>query len=281
MSWVLWRGDDGRDPWSDDHWVPTHSRSPTNPEPGNLLAFRRAVYRVIEFAALPREDWTDAERERAREMELDTLAIKVPDWLVPHRIVLRPSEISDTDPRARDHDQHYRVAAGYRWHIYPDEHYPICACCHEPQPCREKTAEHAADAAMSRMSRYETAGVCPVCQEPVTERQKRLTFTENLEVPAGPPLTSHTRRRCRHAAMRYEQRWVAADPNRRRPTLSCPGRITNHNDGTYDCTELAGCPGPDATHPSYTLCRCPDCHARGAFSARPSSHARRNRGEPR
>lgn len=120
------------------------------------------------------------------------------------------------------------------------------------------------------------------CAEPVTARQKCLSFSENLEVPGGPPVTFHLRSRCNYSAVKYEQRWVAADPNRRRPTLSCPGHVTNHNDGTYDCTQLGDCPGPQARHPSYRMCRCPDCHARPWTWGRgcsPDPKATLNRGE--
>lgn len=82
-------------------------------------------------------------------------------------------------------------------------------------------------------------------------------------------------------AVGYEKRWVAADPNRRRTALSCAGHLTNHNDGTYDCTQLADCPGPEVPHPAYTRCSCPDCHARPwtqGSGCLPDPRARRNRG---
>jgi hypothetical protein len=48
----------------------------------------------------------------------------------------------------------------------------------------------------------------------------------------------------------------------------CSGHVTNHNDGTYECTNQA-CPGPLADHRSYTCCKCPECHRRGRFGCIP------------
>ena len=73
------------------------------------------------------------------------------------------------------------------WYVYPDlEHYPVCACRSEPMPCRAEEARRTAEAAVQAMDRFEVANVCPACREPVTGRQKALTFSENLEVPGGP-----------------------------------------------------------------------------------------------
>jgi len=241
------------------------SRTHTPPEPGTLIAHEHAVWRVVEITDLPREKWTE------RELE---------DWLhgdgsTTMVVILRPVRITSTDVRARDHDMPYRWPRHIGWDVYPDEHYPVCSACGEPTPCREKIGQRVGAREMKRMERYETQGICPACQTPVTYRQRSLTFPDNVELPGGPPVTFHRRKRCLYYAAEYEQAWVAADPGRRRATLSCTGHVTNHGDGTYDCTQLADCPGPAARHRSYSVCFCPE-HRPRALTCNPGPNARRN-----
>lgn len=234
------------------------------PDPGSLVAWNHAVWRVISAARRPEDLWSEEDREAvARSGERSA----------PYAVVLRPVNSTD-DPRDRGRDVHVK-SRKFSWQVYPHEHYPICAKCHEPLPCREQMAEQTAVDAGARMERYATPGVCPPCQEPISSRQKSITFQENLELPAGPPVTFHVGRwQCRSSAADYEKRWIKADPKRGRPTLSCEGHVTNHNDGTYECTELTECPGPEAKHQSFESCRCPDCHANGPFDCHPSANAR-------
>jgi hypothetical protein len=251
-------------------WYPDHTRSTSTPEAGDLIAFRHAAWRVIEVNPVPEDGWTEEEQRDISRWELRFRA-----QVSPTRMVIRPARIAADDPRSRDHDLHLRVGSGLRtWDIYIDEHYPLCAQCGEPTPCRDRLGQLMAQQALDKMSRYELSGTCPACWEPVTGRQKSVTFSDNLEIPGGPAVTFHIGRgRCRSVAAKYEQRWVAGDPTARRTTLSCPGDVTNHNDGTYDCTELNGCRGPTADHPSYTRCRCPDCHAGSPFGCDPRPNA--------
>jgi hypothetical protein len=259
---------------SSDNWYPRGTRPSYYPEPGQLLAYDHAVYRVIEVRVKPDDQWPEGLREQlAGRRQSVRLAY------APYNVVVRPVRVTGNDPTARNHDMHLSKPGGrmVAWDIYPNEHYPICGACLEPLPCRHEHARHVAEQQMQQLSRYEDAGVCPSCRELVTTRQKSLTFSENLEIPGGPPVTFHIGRRgCRYSAGEYEKRWVAADPERRKATLSCPGHVTNHNDGTYDCTQLAECPGPLAFHPSYSVCRCPDCHARGGFGCTPAPNAALN-----
>jgi len=255
-------------------WYPSGTTSLyyERPAPGVLVAFDHAVWRVIETRDLPADRWTDEDHDRVRKYGST-------ERQAPYVTVLRPASIDANDPKARDHDKHYRCRPTV-WHVYPDEHFPICNACHEPLPCREQVGREIASNAVKQMDRFSMAGVCPSCEEPVTSRQKTLTFTENLELPGGPPVTYHLRGTCRMGARKYEIRWVAADPARRRATLSCTGHVINHNDGTYECTQLGECPGPTAQHPSYTTCRCPDCHARGEFGCGPAADAKLLRRDP-
>jgi hypothetical protein len=244
-------------------WHPLGTTSELRPAVGALIAWEHQVYRLVSFTLRPPELWSDEAHARVERMGKSC---------APHAVVLRPVDASD-DPKDRGRDVHVE-SRGHYWDVYKDEHYPVCASCSEPLPCRERMAERVSQAAAERMGRYELAGVCPSCGEPVTSRQRSLTFSENLEVLGGPPVTFHVGRYgCRHSAALYEQRWVEADPARRKATLTCRGSVINHNDGTYECTQFGECPGPEAEHNGYTVCRCPDCHAHGPFDCHPGPKA--------
>lgn len=211
------------------HWRPLGLRLANAPElkRGTIVPFEHAVYRVVETRLEP------------------------DDEKLPLRVVLRPIHITRDDPRSRDHDLHLGSPKHHLWYIYPDEHYPICATCHEPLPCREQMAQEISEAAAERFERFTMAGVCPACQEPVSSRQKSLTWEDNAVVPGGPPVTFHLRANCWGSAQRYELQWVAADPNRRTHKLTCFGHLSQHYDGTWSCTKLDECAGEYAQHKSY------------------------------
>lgn len=248
------------------HWFPdgaSGGRLGERPPVGALVAWRHAAWRVIDVSDVPAEWWTDDDREASKW------------WGAPYRIVLRPARLGD-DPRDRDHDLHLRCPARCEgWNVYRHSHYPVCVECGEPTPCRQQMAEQQAQRAAAAMSRYDTPGVCPACQEPVSARQKSITFADNLEAPAGPPVTFHLRGRCHHSAVRYEERWAKVDPANRRVTLTCRGRLTNHGDGTYECTQGVDCSGPRVNHNSYVTCRDPECWRDGQGTCHPSPGAAR------
>jgi hypothetical protein len=223
-------------------WRPlgaNHYRVTTSLQPGELVAFEHAVWRVVEVHPKPQDEQ------------------------YPWRVILRPAHINTGDVRDRDHDKAYKAGKHAWWDVYPNEHYPICVTCHEPLPCRDQMAAKISAQEAEQFDCYTTAGICPACQEPVSQRQKSLTWEDNAVVPGGPAVTFHLRRACWSQARRYELRWVAFDPGRRKPILTCAGHISYHRDGTAQCTELAGCPGPRAYHPSseshhpgYSTCYC-------------------------
>jgi hypothetical protein len=229
---------------------------PVEPErlltPGDVLPWEHVAYRVIDVSLRPEHE------DR------------------PVMVVLRPVGLGD-DPRDRDHDRHLAGPRHHTWRAYPDpRHYPVCATCGEPTPCREEMAERDADVLVARMNRHSMAGVCPACEEPVTARQKAITYPGNIEVPLGPPVTFHLRRKCFGSAVEYEKRWHAQDPDGRPRLISrppCPGHVTKHNDGTYECTADSACPGAHAEHRSFTVCGCPECHASGPFDCHPADDA--------
>lgn len=234
------------------HWWPVgaHLRY-QRPAVGTLVAWDFGVWRVVAVTDVEQVDFTDRER--------DGLAVYTSPGLreryAPYHVVLRPVGVTGDDPRARDEDQHLRASGHASWPVYDDEHYPVCAQCGGPVPCRWTEAQRAGENALKRMSRYEMAGVCPACEEPVTKRQKSLTWPDNVELPGGPPVTFHLRAKCWGTAQDYERRWVAEAPEQRRAVLSCRGHVITHGDGTYECSEMVECPGPQAGHRAYSTCR--------------------------
>lgn len=234
------------------YWFPHGARTTWDrPEPGSLVATRRAVFRIVEYRPYHVDQWTADDHERVR---------KHGDRAAPYHVILRPAHITSDDVRARDHDKHYTIrSACFRWHVYPDEHYPVCGNCGEPTPCREREATREADRAMQWMARYENPDKCPGCQKTVTKRGKHITFP-NVHVPLGPPVTFHLRGECAYAAMHYEKLLPPMDPAYR-ITLSCEGHLVRHSHGPNDCTRGADCPGL-VEHKSFHTCFCqhkPDC----------------------
>lgn len=239
------------------------------PESGAIIVINHEVLRVIEVNLVPEEDWTAEERQKVAVYKPE-VQVKVS----PAHLIARPIGITSDDVRARDFDRHYRVkaGAGYSWNVYPNEHYPVCSRCHEPMPCREENGRRQAEAAIEKMSRYENPAVCPVCLEPFTRRQKTHRFDENLEIPAGPAVTFHLRGGCFSGAYQYEKRLAKANPGYV-PALFCPGFVTNHNDGTYECTAGDRCGGPGLNHEGYQSCDCGPCTASGQFDCHPMAWA--------
>ncbi|MFN2591662.1 MAG: hypothetical protein ABR532_02370 [Candidatus Dormibacteria bacterium] len=237
------------------------------PAVGALVAHSHAVYRVLEIHDVPEDRWDDRDREKY---------LRWGDNALPRYV-----EVVQVRPRPVDEkDSKFTLTIGGRYYgaslyVYRSEHYPVCSICDEPMPCRELHGDRILAESGRRDERYAIPGRCPSCLEIVTTRQASRTFEDNLYIPLGPPVIYHVgRAECRYSATGYEQRWVALDPENRRCVLSCPGHLTNHNDGTYECSEWALCPGPTARHDSATVCRCPDCHARGDFGCEPTKDAK-------
>lgn len=222
-----------------------------NPGVNAFVALDHRVWRVLEIRPKPRADWDD---------EALRVVSNWGDAAAPANVVLRPARTTGDDPQLRSQDRHFR-AYGTRthWWVYPHDHYPVCGTCGEPTPCRERTAIEESERAAKHMVRYEVAGVCPACQQPVTGRQGSRTFDENLYMPGGPPVTFHAgRRECYSGMVSYEETWVAADPEHRRPRYRCDGVLTVHSARAYECTQGARCPGPHAAHRARLGCGCPD-----------------------
>lgn len=243
-------------------WRPLGTTTERQPPAGRIVAWRHAAWRVIESTPVPEVDWTQEDRDRLSRYKPEFRSASQP-WM----IVVRPVLVTGDDPRDRDDDVHLRQPASYSdgMEVYPDEHYPVCARCGEPVPCRESKARELTDLAAKKADRYSIPGVCPHCEEMITARQKTVTFGENLYVPFGPPVTFHAgRRECLYYAADYEQKWAGLVPGRV-TTLSCPGDVWEHADGE-ECTEGDDCRGLTVRHRHRQSCdhrclRCKDARA--------------------
>lgn len=251
------------------HWRPKGAESIYGlPAVGDIVPVQHAVWRVIEVIPRPVDLWDDSDHARVAKHGEKT---------APHAVVLRPVEIDDNQPRAFRRDRHIKTWQGqYHWMKYTSEHYPVCAKCHEPLPCRDVLVAQDAARSFEQMQRFTMPGVCPSCAQPITQRQKTRTFDENLELPGGPPVTFHVGRSdCRGAAARYEERWVALDPANRRTELNCPGEITHHGGNTYSCTVNDECRGPLAFHQAYRTCAGDGCCEKSPYDCHPWPQATR------
>ena len=231
------------------HPLGTHYRS--QPAVGQIIAWRHMAWRVIESGPRPEGDWSEEDREYLAGFKPGYVHQHLP-WV----IVVRPVAITGDDPRDRDRDVHLGCSARslYGFDVYLNEHYPVCAQCGEPLPCRDEMARQTAEAESKRADRYAIEGVCPDCSEPITQRQKSITFDENIRLPGGPPVTFHARRECYWSAVKYEQDWVAGDPDHRAARLSCPGHVQVHADEA-ECTQGPVCPGVKVPHRSTSRCQ--------------------------
>jgi hypothetical protein len=180
-------------------------------KPGDLMPWEHRVYAVTELREVPEDQWTEQERDWVEQSKRASAPYYVSaPYPRPVFVSIQPHPVPD-DPvgagRARKRDGLTgRAVAWKSFGRYPDGHYPICATCGEPTPCREVVARRLAEQAGEVMDRYDQEGICPACQEPVTARQGRETFGWNLEVPGGPPVTFHTRRSCGDQLYGYRER---------------------------------------------------------------------------
>lgn len=245
-------------------WRPEGTQWDAELAVGSILPWRHAAWRVIDIRPIPEVDWDERDRQW-----MEGRRIRPGRTLdVPCAVIVRPVAVTGNDPRARDYDVHLHVSPWHRLDVYPDEHYPVCAKCLEPMPCRERKVTEIAERAAKAADAHSVPGVCPACQEPITGRQRVMTFEENLLIPFGPPVTFHSGRRgCRDAARDYERRWADAAPGRK-TTLSCRGHVWQHADGP-ECSEGAECAGigREIRHDRWGTCppsclRCRDARAR-------------------
>lgn len=224
---------------SRDRWFPLRTGGKGRLETGDLIAHEHAVWRVVRVVNLP---LSDADREV-------WLKYGMPDpatWPARPYAVTVEWEGGARPPWDREGDKQKRgtitIRAGVHmwWRVYSSDRWPQCSCCGEPMPCRAELEDREVTSSLDHLARLEAIppGACWACAEPITTRQKSITYPgENLDLPGGQQVHFHTRRVCVRQAHEYEERWVAADPRRERILTwpHCDGVLVVHADGSSEC----------------------------------------------
>jgi hypothetical protein len=242
------------------------------PPAGRLIAHQHAVWRIhqvqipAEFTGDDRQMWLDAGCPDPAELDRWT------GWpYIVHAVWVageRPSWAPATGPVVAK----LRVPASpwggkNTWHLYPESgRWPQCSCCGGPMPCRAELLDQRVAAGLAEVEKHthKMPGCCWACTEPITHRQKAVTYEgDNLDMPTGPAVQFHTRQQCRPAACEYEERWLVLDPRRERiltwPT--CGGILIVHADGTSQCVT-----GSDQLYVRDPNCRGHLTHDHTAFT---------------
>lgn len=249
-------------------WRPTgdagrpHGTYGRIPEVGQLIAWisTRRPWRVLDVTDVHQANWTAptvGEWKRLGEPDPET-------WDGRERAVMveppRHPAPNGKDRRGLRLSPWWQ--AGEQWRPLKDP-FPVCVDCGRcwPCPCDDRNDETAK--AMAEFERLAAIlpGCCWACGQPIAGRQGSITFDgENLIMPGAGPATFHTAasrksRRyghtCRSEAQDYEDRWVTAEPGRKR-RLTCTGRLWRHY-GYSECT-APDCPGDDAGHSHREHC---------------------------
>lgn len=225
------------------------------PTVGDVVAYD---YRVWEVMHVKVRDFEDANQDR-----LAGYRPQYHDAMRPYSVSLRRIHGAphDNENSRQEIGLRIRAFAFGGFDRYENGRVPLCSCHGHPWPCQDADQQAQAEKEMARAEKALRLlpGCCPACEEPVTSRQKAITFGgPNVTNPLAEGPTFHLRRKCERAAAKYEDAWVAAEPGRRRSllTLACQGTVIVHGDGSGECfgaTESA-CPSIYARHRSYTSC---------------------------
>jgi hypothetical protein len=182
-------------------------------EPGSLVIWDRAPWRVIAIDERPDDLWGDKyENNFARDLRLcESRGFQAPErhtWRGrPFAVQLVPV----ADPKAEP--IHLIGPGDHDWTVLP-EHYTVCAACGDLPPCRHEEAEQQADriAAQNDVLMDIPPGHCLGCGEFVTTRQQAARFPgPNLWRPDLPENSAvfHARKECSGAVERYRRQWEA------------------------------------------------------------------------
>lgn len=229
------------------NWAPPygHARPTPLPEPGEIIAWRYAAWRVLEVRPFADVDLSDDHLDQLRKhvtiWKAEVRAAKEAEYR-PKAIVVaheRGPILTSKSRHLSDGTRvvHLRGGLGVTFNILPDP-YMTCSCHGDPWPCQDIDRAEVAAADMARMDKLlATAepGVCAHCLEVITTRQSTVTFPEPSRfVPGAPGPTFHAgRAACWAAAEKYERE----------------GRLVDDP----DVTRLASCPGVRFIHESRDL----------------------------
>jgi hypothetical protein len=256
-----------------DKWAPPygHCRDGGSgcgrPEVGDLVAWRYAAWRVHEVRPYLDVDLTDEQRAKLDQsvvhlkVEQVRAEAYVRNW--PFHLVLRldngPLVVKPGEERGfgRLHDGTREVSFTtwphqVRWNRLP-EPYQTCSCHGHPWPCQDYDRQLLAAHQMRKMDRLMATaqpGVCAACLEPITIRQKTVSFPEESRwVPGAPGPTFHAgRAACWAAAEEYERTGRLADNPDVARLASCPGIRFIHEARTMPAEKRIECTaGPFCT----------------------------------
>lgn len=225
------------------------------PEVGEIVAYD---YRAWEVTHVRVDDFAEDEAERASHYRPEYR-----DRERPYSVSLRRIHGERHDRENSRQEIGLRIRAFTHWslEVYQDGRVPLCSCCGNPWPCITSIQQEQAARELKAAERELRLmpGCCPACEEPVTSRQRSITFGgPNVRNPLAEGPTFHLRRKCRAAAANYEEAWVTAEPGRARSllTLKCAGTVVVHHDGSAECfgAEGSDCPSVFASHRAYTSC---------------------------
>lgn len=225
------------------------------PSVGDLVAYDRRAWEVTDVTV---RDFEPGDEDRLRGYRP-----QYRDEMRPYSVTLRRVHGA---PHERENSRQ-EIGLGVRaftyggFDRYANGRAPLCSCHGEPWPCIEADQQAQAEKEIQRAERElsRMPGCCPACDEPVTSRQRSITFGgPNVRNPLGEGPTFHLRRKCRSGAAQYEELWVADEPGRKRSllTLACEGSLIVHGDGSAECFGAADsdCPSIYARHRSYSSC---------------------------
>lgn len=235
-------------------WSPLQATLQRRPKPGDVIARDHAVWQVTAVADVPLSDadrdvWLEAGMPdlaswngRPYRVDVDWVAGARPDWAAADGPV--PARM---DVPAERYPRH-------RWEVYRSGRWPRCSCCGEPMPCRAELEDREVTAALKQVEKWakRLPGCCWGCGEPISRRQKSVTYAgDNLDLPGGLEVRFHVRSGCFHYATRYELRWIAVDPRRERVLTwpKCGGILVVHSDGSSECMSGPGLVGEHAGEP--------------------------------
>lgn len=224
---------------------------------GDLIAVLGRVWRLRAVQAVPAGRWDGYDWHHFLR---DGAGPGGQVW--PRRPLYLDVELPGGGGRRRIKVRTYMPGAADGCWVVPD-HYPVCAQCGQPWPCRGHDIERTVRAEAAELDRVTSIppGCCWECGQPVTRRQRAVTFDgENLLLPGAAPAMFHLRRkRCAAAAAAYENDWVAARPGHRKRKLRFPGCPAG-------CAADGACAGPGCTAAArrQALPSCAGPHQRAA-----------------
>lgn len=241
MRYGPWSNNGAVDP---DLWSPSRLDGASNtarPKVGQVVAWRYAAWRVDEVRD---RDAADLTAEHLAHIEKHVAMWRTPlrpgrraaAW--PFAVVLRHERgpfLVERFDRLSDGGRVVHLGGGLR----PDRNHPIswtvlaepyrlCSCHVDPWPCQDIDRAEVAAAEATKMDKLMATaqpGVCAHCLEPISTRQRVITFPEESRwVPGASGPTFHAGRGdCWEGAEKYERTGRLVDDPSAVRVASCPG----------------------------------------------------------